>query len=66
MPQNQMFDYLPPKSEDTYTLPFRIARFKISDENYEVVVTNLDRSQFPSKNLKEIYQLRWGIMPISA
>lgn len=61
MPQNQMFDYLPPKSEDTYTLPFRIARFKISDENYEVVVTNLDRSQFPSKNLKEIYQLRWGI-----
>lgn len=61
MPQNQMFDYLPPKSEETYTLTFRIARFQISDENYEVLVTNLDRSQFPTNSLKEIYQLRWGI-----
>ena len=61
MPQNQMFDYLPPKSEGTYTLKFRIARFQISDENYEVVVTNLDRYQFTSNSLKEIYQLRWGI-----
>ena len=61
MPQNQMFDYLPPKSEGTYTLKFRIARFQVSDENYEVVVTNLDRYQFSSKSLKEIYRLRWGI-----
>ena len=61
MPQNQIFDYLPPKSEDTYTLKFRIARFKINDENYEVLVTNLDRYQFPSSSLKEIYKLRWGI-----
>jgi len=61
MPQNQMLDYLPPKSEGTYTLSFRIARFRISDENYEVVVTNLDRAQFPADSLKEIYRLRWGI-----
>ena len=61
MPQNQMFDYLPPKSEGTYTLTFRIARFQVSDDNYEVVVTNLDKSKFSTNSLKEIYKLRWGI-----
>ena len=61
MPQNQSFDYLPPKSEGTYTLTFRIARFQVSDNNYEVVVTNLDKSKFSTNSLKEIYKLRWGI-----
>ncbi len=61
MPINQMFDYLPPGSDNTYTLSFRITRFAISEESYEVVATNLYRFDFPVDKIKEIYQLRWGI-----
>lgn len=61
MPANQMFDYLPPKSEKTYELSFRIVRFPIGEDSYEVIVTNLDRFQFSVEKIKEIYHLRWGI-----
>jgi hypothetical protein len=61
MPQNQGFDFLPPKAKETYDLSFRIARFSISENSYELVVTNLDRISFPVDKLKEIYHLRWGI-----
>ena len=61
MPTIQTFDYLPLKSKDTYTMSFRIARFAIADDSYEMLVTNLDRSEFSAKDLKEIYNLRWGI-----
>ena len=61
MPTNQTFDYLPLKSKDTYTMSFRIARFSIADDSYEMLVTNLDRSEFSTNDLKEIYHLRWGI-----
>ena len=61
MPQNQMFDFLPPRSEGTYTLSFRIARFPIGEDKYEVVITNLDRNQISIENLKEIYGMRLGI-----
>lgn len=61
MPTNQIFDYLPIKSKDTYTIRCRIARFSIDDGSYEMLVTNLERSEFSAKDLKEIYHLRWGI-----
>lgn len=61
MPTVQTFDYLPLGSSEDYPLSFRIARFKISDNSYETVVTNLDRFLFPPNKLKELYYLRWGI-----
>lgn len=61
MPTNQIFDYLPIQSKDTYTIRCRIARFSIEDDSYEMLVTNLERSEFSAKDLKEIYHLRWGI-----
>lgn len=61
MPANQTFDYLAPKSDETYTLSFRIVRFQITKDTYEVIVTNLDRFKFPACKLKEVYRLRWGI-----
>lgn len=61
MPTNQIFDYLPTKSKDTYTIRFRIARFSIDGGSYGMLVTNLGRSEFSAKDLKEIYHLRWGI-----
>lgn len=61
MPQNQIFDYLPLGSNGTYSLDFRIVRFAIGNGAYEVLLTNLDRSQFQADSLKEIYKMRWGI-----
>lgn len=61
MPVNQTFDYLPQKSKETYTLTFRVVRFAISEDTYEVLLTNLDREAFPPEQLKELYHLRWSI-----
>ena len=44
-----------------YSLPFRVVRFKLTDESYEVVVTNLDSKKFPPEELKKLYFMRWGI-----
>ena len=62
---NKTFDYLPSKSRKSdatvlYHLPFRIVRFPISDNSYEVVVTNLDATEFPPDSLKKLYGMRWG------
>ena len=61
MPANQVFDYLPRKSDKTYELSFRIIRFPIGSNSYEIIITNLDRNIFDVKKIKEIYHLRWGI-----
>jgi len=66
MPNNSTFDYLPGNSRKRdpivmYQLQFRIVRFKITEDAYEVVVTNLDRTDFPPQILKELYSMRWGI-----
>ena len=61
MPTCQTFDYLPLKSKDTYDLSFRIVRFPILDDSYEVLITNLNQCDFSIDDLKEIYHLRWGI-----
>ena len=61
MPSVQMFDYLPYRSKDEYSISFRIVRLKISENSYETIVTNLEKTRFPSEKLKELYRLRWGI-----
>ncbi len=58
---HQVFDFLSEEPDDLYPMDFRIVRFPISDNTYEVLVTNLDRTAFPPEKLKEIYGLRWGI-----
>lgn len=63
---NKTFDYLPAKSKKSdatvlYHLPFRIVRFPISEDSYEVVVTNLEAEEFPPDELKKLYGMRWGI-----
>lgn len=61
MPSCQTFDYLSTKSTDTYTIKFRITRFALSEDSYELLITNLERSAFSTRDLMEIYHLRWGI-----
>lgn len=38
-----------------------MVRFPITDDTYEVVVTNLDKEEFPPETLKQLYGMRWGI-----
>lgn len=63
---NRRFDYLPSKNKKheslkMYNLKFRIVRFKISEDSYEVILTNLDKETFPPVVIKELYSKRWGI-----
>ena len=66
IPSTNTFDYLPRKNRKNdapvfYELPFRIVRFKITDDLYETVVTNLEKERFPACELKKLYSMRWGI-----
>ena len=59
---NQRFDFL---DEDNhfYDADYRVVRIRIdgADEEYESLITNLDRKLFPASKIKELYKLRWGI-----
>jgi hypothetical protein len=61
LPKSSKFDYLPPKSRESYPLTLRVVRIKLDENNYEALITNLDPFTFPSEVLKELYHLRWGI-----
>ena len=66
IPASHTFDYLPKKIHKHepavfYKLPFRIVRFRITDNAYETVVTNLNSVEFPPDELKKLYNMRWGI-----
>jgi len=55
------FDYLEYGSDSKYHISFRVVRVKLSDNNYECLVTNLPSDEFPPSRLKEFYYARWGI-----
>ena len=66
LPSNATFDYLPLKSKkhdpvQFYTLNFRIVRFRVTDDLYETVLTNLDADLYSPEKLKELYATRWDI-----
>lgn len=66
IPATHIFDYLPEKTKKHdpvkfYEINFRVVRFKIAEDVYETVLTNLNPDSYPSKKLKEMYALRWGI-----
>lgn len=61
VPKHSTFDYLDLHKNKFYPISFRIVRFKISENTYESIITNLDASDFSSQELKKLYQMRWGI-----
>ncbi len=42
-------------------MTFRVIRFKLTDDKYEVLITNLSNEEFTVDELKNIYAMRWGI-----
>ncbi len=59
---NQTFDFLD-KENHFYDADYRVVRIRIdeSDEEYESIITNLDRTLFPASKIKELYKMRWDI-----
>ena len=42
-------------------MTIRIVRFKITEDRYETIATSLNRFEFPTERIKELYNMRWGI-----
>ena len=66
IPHTSPFDYLPSFSKKSipvqpYYISFRVVRFKLTDDTYEVLLTNLTDDEFSVSELKELYAMRWGI-----
>ena len=52
--------------EDNCIFKFRVVKFLINDPDtekdaWEILVTNLNRFEFPIAQMKELYHMRWGI-----
>ena len=66
LPHNVNFDYLPSHCKYgaplmPYTIRCRFVRVKITEDTYEVLLTNLKSEDFSSSDLKQLYSMRWGI-----
>jgi len=61
LPQSSPFDYLDKHTNMFYPITLRAVRFKISEDTYETIITNLDAEKFSPMKIKELYHLRWGI-----
>ena len=54
-----VFSYLDEEHE-YYQLEIRVVRFKITNDTYECLITNLEENEFSLHDLKELYHLRWS------
>jgi len=61
IPSSVTFDYLEPESDNFYTFSARIVRLKLADSSTQMLITNLNPTQFPLSALQKLYAKRWGI-----
>ena len=61
LPRNSPFDFLDLHTNLFYDMNFRVVRFKLSEDSYEYIITNLDRETFPPEKIKELYHMRWAL-----
>jgi hypothetical protein len=47
------FDFLPHGSKDTYPISYRVVCVEIEKDNYQHLITNLNKKEFSSKDLKD-------------
>ena len=59
LPYSSDFDYF--DTEGFYEMNLRVVRFKITDDTYECLVTNLTGDEFNLAELKKMYHMRWDI-----
>ena len=58
------FDYIDFENE-YYEMNLRVLSFKITEDTYECLVTNLSEDEMSTEEFKDIYHLRWNVIPIS-
>jgi hypothetical protein len=56
---NGHFEYID-DDHPFYKMQFRVVRFKITEDTYECLITNLKKSEFSAKDLKMAYHYRWS------
>ena len=56
---NSPFDYIDFDNE-YYDMDLRVIRFKLTDDTYECLVTNLSEDEISFEEFKDIYHLRWN------
>lgn len=61
VPSTSTFDFLDLHKNKFYPMNFRVVRFKITEDTYETLITNLSAEEFSSEELKALYYMRWGI-----
>lgn len=64
--ESREYIFVPSTSESDYfgdsdflELAFRVVRFKISEDTYETLITNLSNEDFTLEDFIELYHLRW-------
>lgn len=55
----RFFDYL--NEEGFYPIKFRVIRILLGENSYEYIFTNLAKEEFSVAEIKELYNIRWGI-----
>ena len=60
IPSKMRFDFMS-KENPWHEFNCRVVRFKITDDTYECIITNLDREEFSIDDIKDLYHMRWGI-----
>jgi IS4 transposase len=61
LPSNCNFDFADLQNKEFYNMSFRVVRFKIPNDSFETIITNLDPSEFTPSDINTIYNMRWGI-----
>ncbi len=61
LPSNCNFDFADLHNNEFYNMSFRVVRFKIPNNSFETIITNLDSSEFTPSDINTIYNMRWGI-----
>ncbi|MDO4650241.1 MAG: IS4 family transposase [Eubacteriales bacterium] len=59
LPPYTDFDFITDRS-DIYDIQFRILRFQVSNGSYVCVATNLSEEDFPLKEIRTLYRMRWS------
>lgn len=60
--KKQRFDFIPQDDKTgTYELCFRLIKLTLDNGTTEYLITNLPKRKFPPRELKKLYNLRWGI-----
>lgn len=49
------------KTSGAYPLSFRLIKLRVTDDSYELLLTNLPENAFSLHEIRTLYNLRWGI-----